>query len=240
MALIKCTECGHMISDKAEKCPKCGCPIEKRDNTTQQEIANSYRPAYNGNNRGWKSTKMLYAIIAVLVVALAVCGYWLFSNKGVSDKNMETDDSLAVAETKETMDEKKKLVKERLTYIYDQVFKYFDDSPFDGSQEVDVDALWLTTEFYDLVKRCNEIGPDCWDCDHWLQAQDYEKPSMTIDAVEMISDTEAIAKIKIRAFYNYAPVNVKVTLKYERGNWFIDDFGGEKEGIRDYLITNGY
>jgi len=29
-------------------------------------------------------------------------------------------------------------------------------------------------------------------------------------------------------------------LKYERGNWFIDDLGGEKEGIRDYLITNGY
>lgn len=28
MALIKCAECGHMISEKAAKCPKCGCPIE--------------------------------------------------------------------------------------------------------------------------------------------------------------------------------------------------------------------
>ena len=30
MALIKCTECGHMVSDKAVECPKCGCPLEKK------------------------------------------------------------------------------------------------------------------------------------------------------------------------------------------------------------------
>ena len=28
MALIKCKECGKEISDKAEMCPNCGCPIE--------------------------------------------------------------------------------------------------------------------------------------------------------------------------------------------------------------------
>lgn len=27
MALIKCTECGNMVSDKADRCPHCGCPI---------------------------------------------------------------------------------------------------------------------------------------------------------------------------------------------------------------------
>ena len=33
MALIKCNECGHMVSDKALMCPNCGCPIpqEKRN-----------------------------------------------------------------------------------------------------------------------------------------------------------------------------------------------------------------
>lgn len=29
MALIKCKECEHSISDKAHSCPQCGCPIEK-------------------------------------------------------------------------------------------------------------------------------------------------------------------------------------------------------------------
>ena len=28
MALIKCSKCGHDISDKAEKCIHCGCPIK--------------------------------------------------------------------------------------------------------------------------------------------------------------------------------------------------------------------
>lgn len=32
MALIKCTECGKVFSDKADKCPNCGCPVSKMDN----------------------------------------------------------------------------------------------------------------------------------------------------------------------------------------------------------------
>ncbi len=28
MALIRCIECGGMLSDKADKCPKCGCPTK--------------------------------------------------------------------------------------------------------------------------------------------------------------------------------------------------------------------
>lgn len=27
MVLIKCTECGNMVSDKADRCPHCGCPV---------------------------------------------------------------------------------------------------------------------------------------------------------------------------------------------------------------------
>ena len=29
MALIKCKGCGHVVSDKGTKCPKCGTPIHK-------------------------------------------------------------------------------------------------------------------------------------------------------------------------------------------------------------------
>ena len=30
MALIKCKECGHEVSDKADKCPNCGAPVPKK------------------------------------------------------------------------------------------------------------------------------------------------------------------------------------------------------------------
>lgn len=29
MALIKCSECGKEISDRAASCPNCGCPVQK-------------------------------------------------------------------------------------------------------------------------------------------------------------------------------------------------------------------
>ena len=27
MALVKCPECGHEVSDRAASCPKCACPL---------------------------------------------------------------------------------------------------------------------------------------------------------------------------------------------------------------------
>lgn len=33
MALIKCSECGKEISDKADKCPNCGRPVKKQPYT---------------------------------------------------------------------------------------------------------------------------------------------------------------------------------------------------------------
>ncbi len=31
MALIKCEECGQMVSEKADVCPKCGAPVERKE-----------------------------------------------------------------------------------------------------------------------------------------------------------------------------------------------------------------
>jgi uncharacterized membrane protein YvbJ len=39
MALIKCSECGKEISDKAKECPHCGNPINSRENVAiPQEV----------------------------------------------------------------------------------------------------------------------------------------------------------------------------------------------------------
>lgn len=39
MALISCPECGKRISDKAERCPSCGCPIRVAAKTKKVAIA---------------------------------------------------------------------------------------------------------------------------------------------------------------------------------------------------------
>lgn len=66
MALIKCTECGHMISDKATKCPKCGTLVRRQIvYQPQQDTPNFY-------NTKSKSQKWLYAVAGVLVTLLVI------------------------------------------------------------------------------------------------------------------------------------------------------------------------
>lgn len=53
MALIKCSECGHEISDKAEACPHCGCPVEKHSERKKATITdNKKQPIVNSSIEG--------------------------------------------------------------------------------------------------------------------------------------------------------------------------------------------
>lgn len=42
MALIKCSECGKEVSDKAESCPNCGNPINKESKLMVYGYSESY------------------------------------------------------------------------------------------------------------------------------------------------------------------------------------------------------
>jgi len=48
MSLIKCSECGKEISDKAVTCPHCGSPVILMDTESQQDEAGNTRSAYAG------------------------------------------------------------------------------------------------------------------------------------------------------------------------------------------------
>jgi len=79
MALIKCRECGHMISDKATKCPKCGCPTTKGTEHHIHQETPQGQPFYYENKKGGRFRKWLYGIIALLVALIAGGGYWWYS-----------------------------------------------------------------------------------------------------------------------------------------------------------------
>lgn len=67
MALIKCTQCGREVSDKAKVCPRCGNKIA---------VSNE------------KSNSTIKIISAVLVVPLLFGGIFLFFYKGNRDKGI--------------------------------------------------------------------------------------------------------------------------------------------------------
>lgn len=49
MALIVCSECGKEFSDKALKCPNCGCPTEKLKQILEQEKTNDVNKVANND-----------------------------------------------------------------------------------------------------------------------------------------------------------------------------------------------
>lgn len=63
MALIKCSECGADISEKASACPKCGCPL----NITKQIISDTKK---KHNKKIITTIIICFAIIIILAISV--------------------------------------------------------------------------------------------------------------------------------------------------------------------------
>lgn len=79
MALTKCPECGNTISDKAEKCPHCGCPLkpvkEETSTVVQEKIemsAASVQATDKPQKKPKKPTSKKVRTLILIVLALAV------------------------------------------------------------------------------------------------------------------------------------------------------------------------
>ena len=81
MAIIKCTECGGTVSDKAEICPHCGAPVkemleaiekEKKEAEAQKEDETPQKT----EEKAPQSKKVWIIILAILVAAAAGFGIY--------------------------------------------------------------------------------------------------------------------------------------------------------------------
>ena len=92
MALIKCNECGHMISDKATKCPKCGCPTKVEMIRHQENVARDMPVCDEEESH---TNKWLYVVIALLLAAIAGIGYYFYgSNNNKTLKDTVVNDTI--------------------------------------------------------------------------------------------------------------------------------------------------
>lgn len=72
MALVKCEECGHEISDKATACPHCGCPISAAKAKAPKWFENAGKWANQLVVKMKNLPRKAVAICTVLVVLLVV------------------------------------------------------------------------------------------------------------------------------------------------------------------------
>lgn len=120
MALIKCKNCGRMMSDRADFCPHCGCPKEypakedtsKAEDTSVNEEASaintetvSTTEKLNSNDNEAttiqdtdeedKANKGLVALVIVLaVIAISFGGYMIFANENQNINFVTPSDTL--------------------------------------------------------------------------------------------------------------------------------------------------
>ena len=78
MALIKCTKCGQMVSDKASQCPHCGNPIVKPNEVVVQKDDVSANKQNVETKPAKKRNKGIVSIICVLVIVLIGLGSYYF------------------------------------------------------------------------------------------------------------------------------------------------------------------
>lgn len=64
MALIKCPECGHEISDQALSCPNCGAPTERGEEQREQDEVNARNNAVRSNG-----------CVTALLLLMAIAGF---------------------------------------------------------------------------------------------------------------------------------------------------------------------
>ena len=120
MALIKCNNCGHVMSDRADFCPHCGCPKEysakeetsKAEDTSVNEEASaintetvSTTEKLNSNDNEAttiqdtdeenKTNKGLVALVIVLaVIAIGFGGYMFLTNENQNTDFVTPSDTL--------------------------------------------------------------------------------------------------------------------------------------------------
>ena len=88
MALIKCEECGHEISDKATFCPNCGCP-RGNDVSELKQQESSLSQRRNGINKSY-----IIVIAVVIIIGLFLCVFFTNNLLPTETRTEAVQDSL--------------------------------------------------------------------------------------------------------------------------------------------------
>ena len=91
MALIQCKECGHMVSDRAKVCPKCGTPVN----------GDSYYDDCCEGEEPKKKKWWIWIAVVAAVCLLGGGGYYAYSKLGQKDDKTTSHASQQDEEVKE-------------------------------------------------------------------------------------------------------------------------------------------
>ncbi len=131
-------------------------------------------------------------------------------------------------------------IRQRIDTIYKGVGKSTYDS--EGC-EIDYihspfnrDSAYCSERYYALMKEaleiCSETGDILYDYDYWVRGQDFSDDwSCRVTKVYEITDSTALVDLMI---HNFDDIETTIALRFERDDWYIDDFTPESDD-KEYL-----
>ena len=141
MALIKCSQCGHKISDKAKVCPKCG-------NKTAAS-----------NDKGNSTIKIVGAVV---VVALSIGGAFLFLNKGDEANIAKGTVNETASSEAESFDRSKATLLKVVKVEYDNSLEAQGNNTYEARNLCDGDSTtaWAVNLDKEGIYDCDQLyGP---------------------------------------------------------------------------------
>lgn len=170
------------------------------------------------------------AIAACLLIAC--CNR---TGKAVSDT-----DSLVVDSIDDSVVDKHSVayICQRIDTIYKFVGKITTDA--DGNRNYnympfDFDSAYCSERYYALMQQaleiCDETGDILYDYDYWVRGQDIsDNWSYKVVKVYNVTDSTALVDMVI---HNFSDTENTIALRYERNDWYIDDFSPSDDGEDD-------
>lgn len=123
MALVKCPDCGAMVSSRAAQCPRCGCPqsafVEStpvaHSVATDDTPSSSYAPKYTSTTEpspspkkeSGGSSKMIWILLAIVAL-----GTLLFIAFSIYTDNRKKNTRLMMKEFREELNGKRDRLRE--------------------------------------------------------------------------------------------------------------------------------
>ena len=172
--------------------------------------------------------KHLFTTLFVAALLMAGCG----GNK--SNDNAATGSTATTETPADDQQDSLRHTPEYISQRIDTIYKYKDDSRFCSASYLLLDAQ--------AEKLGGEMGHLCRDYDHWVVGQDTDPQwGYKIKEIKNITDSTAEVDLIVRNFKNR---HVALTLVYERGDWYVDDFhisfdgkSVDNESEKDDMLT---
>ena len=108
------------------------------------------------------------------------------------------------------------------------------------------DSAYCSQRYYTLMQQasqvCEETGDILYDYDHWVCGQDFSDDwNCEVKSVYEVTDSTALVDLLI---HNFCDHETTIALRFERNDWYIDDFSPSKDGnddqqyLRDIIRTS--